>query len=175
GQLHGPGALFAGIDFEEAGAVKTARQTIGDAPNGELLVAGAHKGLPHPLPAVVVIDSVDIIISCDEIALEDGFAGARGQIPPTLRSPAVGVLVADRDAHAACGIVAEAEIGGRRLDPSEQHEYSQSQCEKPARACASERPPQTSLINPIPHVRFRFRSFFYSRSATMARKSVTFV
>ena len=123
GQLHGPSALFAGIDLEEAGAVKTARQTIGDAANGELLVAGAHEGLPHPLPAVVVIDSVNIIISCDEIALEDGFAGARGQIPPALRGPAVGVLVTDRDADAASGIVAEAEIGGRRLDPSEQHEY----------------------------------------------------
>ena len=117
GQLHGPGALFAGIDLEEAGAVKTARQTIGDAANGELLVAGAHKGLSHPFPAAVVIDSVDIIISCDEIALEDGFAGARGQIPPAFRGPAVGVLVADRDADAASGIVAEPEIGGRRLRP----------------------------------------------------------
>ena len=68
-QLDGPGPLLAGIDFEKASAVITACQTIGDAANGELLVARAHKGLPHPLPAVLVIDRVDVVISRDEIAL----------------------------------------------------------------------------------------------------------
>src|SRR6516162_501021 len=96
---------------EAAGAVIASRQTIGAAANDEFLVAGAHEGLAHPLAAVVVINSVDIIISCDEIALEDGFAGAGGQIPPTLRGPAIGILVADRDPHTACGIVAKTEIG----------------------------------------------------------------
>jgi len=105
-QLDGPGPLLAGIDFEKASAVITACQTIGDAANGELLVARAHKGLPHPLPAVLVIDRVDVVISRDEIALEYVFAGARRQIPPTFRGPAVGVLITNRDAHTTLSIVA---------------------------------------------------------------------
>src|SRR6185437_2967495 len=39
GQLHGPGALFTGIDLEEAGLVEAARQAILGAANGEFLLA----------------------------------------------------------------------------------------------------------------------------------------
>ena len=39
GQLHGPGALLAGVDLEEAGAVIAARQAVLGAANGELLLA----------------------------------------------------------------------------------------------------------------------------------------
>ena len=112
-QLDGPSPLLAGIDFEKASAVITACQTIGDAANSELLVACAHKGLPHPLPAVLVIDSVDIVISRDEIALEYVFAGARRQIPPTFRGPAAGVLIANRDASNGVGVSGGCEDAAR--------------------------------------------------------------
>jgi hypothetical protein len=39
GQLHRPGTLFAGIDFEEAGPVKAACQAVFGALDGEFLVA----------------------------------------------------------------------------------------------------------------------------------------
>src|SRR3989304_539188 len=38
GQLHRPGALLAGVDFEEPGAVIAARQAVFGAANGELLL-----------------------------------------------------------------------------------------------------------------------------------------
>jgi len=46
GQLHGPGTLLAGIDFEKAGPIETARQAILGALDGELIVARTHEGLP---------------------------------------------------------------------------------------------------------------------------------
>jgi len=45
GQLHGPGALLAGVDLEEAGTVETARQAILGALDGEFLVTRTHEGL----------------------------------------------------------------------------------------------------------------------------------
>src|SRR5450756_2424981 len=45
GQLHGPGALLAGVDLEEAGTVETAGEAIVGSLDGELLVARAHEGL----------------------------------------------------------------------------------------------------------------------------------
>src|SRR5207247_11258925 len=45
GQLHGPGALLAGVDLEKAGAIETARQAILGALDGEFLVARTHEGL----------------------------------------------------------------------------------------------------------------------------------
>ena len=118
GELHGPGALLAGIDLEKAGAVVAARQAIADAADRELLVAGAHVGLSHPFAAAIVVDGVDIIITRDEIALEHGLAGARRQVPPAFRGPAVGILVADGDADAARRVVAQPEIGRRRRAPT---------------------------------------------------------
>ena len=76
GELHRPGRLLAGIDLEKAGAVVAARQAIADAADGELLVARAHEGLPHPFAAAIIVDRVDVVITRDEIALEHGFAGA---------------------------------------------------------------------------------------------------
>ena len=61
GQLHGPGALLAGVDLEEAGAVEAARQAILGALDGEFLVARAHEGLSRPLAAAVVIERVDVV------------------------------------------------------------------------------------------------------------------
>ena len=61
GQLHGPGALFAGIDLEKAGAVETARQAILGALDGEFLVARTHEGLSRPFAAAVVVERVDVI------------------------------------------------------------------------------------------------------------------
>src|SRR5450755_4930632 len=49
GQLHRPGLLLAGIDFEESGAVEAAREAIPGAADGELLFARAHEGLARPL------------------------------------------------------------------------------------------------------------------------------
>src|SRR5688572_14771081 len=53
GELHGPGALLAGVDLEEAGAVEAACKAILGAADGELLVARAHVGLTGPLAAAV--------------------------------------------------------------------------------------------------------------------------
>src|SRR5690349_18692870 len=58
GELHRPGRLLAGIDLEETGAVIAARQAVGVAVDGELLVARAHEGLPGPFAAVIVVDRV---------------------------------------------------------------------------------------------------------------------
>src|SRR6185436_6261972 len=110
GELHGPGALLAGVDLEEAGAVETAREAIARPLDGEFLVACAHEGLPGPLPTAVVVDRIDVIKSCDERSLEQGLAAARGQVPPAFRGPAaVAVLVTERDAHPAAGIIAQGE------------------------------------------------------------------
>src|ERR1700722_6610046 len=46
GQLHGPGALLAGVGLEEAGTVEAARQAILGALDGEFIVARAHESLP---------------------------------------------------------------------------------------------------------------------------------
>ena len=110
GQLHGPGALLAGIDLEEAGAVKAARQAILGALDGEFLVARAHEGLSRPFAAAVVVERVDIIEACDQRAAQQGLAAARGHVPPALGGPALGILVAERDADAAGGVVAETEV-----------------------------------------------------------------
>src|SRR4029077_7793794 len=67
GELHGPGALVAGVDLEEAGTVVAVRQAIADAADGEFPVAGAHIGPSRPFAAAIVIDGVDIIITRDEI------------------------------------------------------------------------------------------------------------
>ena len=115
GELHRPGALLAGVDLEEAGAVEAARQAILDAADGELLVARAHEGLARPFAAAVVVDRVDVIEARDQGALEQRLAAARRQVPPAFGGPAaVGVLVADRDADAAAGVVAQTEVGQRR-------------------------------------------------------------
>src|SRR6516225_191988 len=105
-QLHGPGALFTGIDFEEPGAVITARQAVADALDREFLVTGAHKSLTHPFAAAIVIYGVDIIITGHEIALQYGFAGSRRQVPPALGGPAIGVFVTDGNADPARRVVA---------------------------------------------------------------------
>ena len=115
GELHRPGALLAGVDLEEAGAVEAARQAILGALDGELLVAGAHVGLARPFAAAVVVDRIDVIEARDQGPLEHRLAGARRQIPPAFGDPAaVGVLVADGDADAAAGVVAQMEVGQRR-------------------------------------------------------------
>jgi len=60
-QLHGPGPLPPGNNFEKPGAVIAAGQAVADAADGELLVASAHYGLSHPFAAAIVVDGVDII------------------------------------------------------------------------------------------------------------------
>src|ERR1700689_5611049 len=61
GELHGPGALLAGIDLEEAGAVIAVGQTVADAADGEFPVAGAHIGPSRPFAAAIVVAGVNII------------------------------------------------------------------------------------------------------------------
>ena len=87
GELHRPGALLAGVDLEEAGAVEAARQAILRAADGEFLVARAHEGLAGPFAAAVVVDRVDVIEARDQRALEQGLAGARRQVPPAFGGP----------------------------------------------------------------------------------------
>jgi hypothetical protein len=112
--LHRPRALFAGIDFEEAGPVIAARQTVFGAANGELLVARAHEGMAGPFTAAVVIYRVNVIVPCNQRAAQQGIAGPGGDVPPAFGGPAFRILVADGDADAAPGVVADAEVGQRR-------------------------------------------------------------
>ena len=170
GQLHGPGPLLAGIDLEKSGTVIAAWETITDAADRELLVAGAHKGLPHPLAAVIVVDCVDIIITRDEITLEHGLAGAGGQIPPAFRGPAVGILITDGHAHPACGVVAQPEIGRRRPGRCGQNQHCQRKRAGSAnsfdggnplrgpRSRGDERQSEPIGISRFAHFRFRIRS-----------------
>jgi len=90
--LHGPGALLAGIDLEEAGAVETARQAILGALDGEFLVARTHEGLSRPFAAAVVIEGIDIIEAGDQGTAQQGLAAPRGHIPPALGGPALASL-----------------------------------------------------------------------------------
>ena len=68
GELHGPGALLAGVDLEEAGAIIAAREAVLDAADGEFLVARAHEGLARPFAAAVVVDRIDIVKARDKLA-----------------------------------------------------------------------------------------------------------
>src|SRR5215472_7498201 len=111
GELHGPGALLAGIDLEEAGAVIAVGEAIADAADRELAVARAHVEMSGTFAASIVVDGIDIIKTCDEVALEHGLAGARRQVPPAFGGPAVGIFVADRDADPARRVVAQPEVG----------------------------------------------------------------
>ena len=86
GQLHGPGALLAGIDLEEAGAVETARQAILGALDGEFLVARTHEGLSRPFAAAVVIERVDVI---DTVRPACRAAGFRRLREDTFHQPSV--------------------------------------------------------------------------------------
>src|ERR1700752_2752721 len=112
-ELHGPGALLGGIDLEEAGTVITTREAVLDALDGEFLVACAHEGLARPFAATVVVDRIDIIETRDELTFHQGFAFSCWQVPPALGGPAFGLLVTNRDADPAPGVVAEPEVSGR--------------------------------------------------------------
>src|SRR6185312_375512 len=103
--------LLAGVHLEKAGSVKAARQAIVGAANGELLVARAHEGAAGPLAAAVVVDRVDVIVTRDQRAAQQRFAGSWRNVPPAFGGPAFRILVTDGDAHAAAGVVAEPEVG----------------------------------------------------------------
>ena len=125
GQLHGPCSLFAGVDLEEAGAVVAARQAILGALDGEFLVARTHEGLSRPFAAAVIVERVDVIEARDQRSAQQRLATARGHVPPALGGPALGVLVAERDADPARGVVAEPEVGRRRTAPQAHHRQRQ--------------------------------------------------
>ncbi len=126
--MHGPGPLFAGIDLEETGAIEAARQAIFSPTDGELLFARTHEGLAGPFAAAVIVDGINIIISCDEIAAQKRFAGSGSEIPPAFSDPALIVLVAQRDADLAGRVVAEAKVG--RCDARRCAEQGQSKRER---------------------------------------------
>src|SRR5690606_4111537 len=71
----------------------------------------AHDGLAAPRAALVVIDREYVVVAGDEAALEKRLAGICADVPPPFARPALGVLVAEGDADAAFGVVAELEIG----------------------------------------------------------------
>src|SRR4051812_8515807 len=87
GELHRPGALLAGVDFKETGALKPASEAILDTADRELLVARAHEGFSGPLAAAIVVDRIDVIEARDKRATQNGLAGARGKIPPAFGGP----------------------------------------------------------------------------------------
>ena len=172
GELHRPGALLAGVDLEEAGAVEAARQAILGALDGEFLVARAHEGLARPFAAAVVVDRVDVIEARDQRSLEHGLAGARRQIPPAFGDPAaVGVLVADRDADPAAGVVAQMEIGPRLPATRQRQRERRRDQQKSARARRESGEGQGACYL----LEGRYRVKAYGLSTTMARKSFTLV
>ena len=139
GQLHGPCPLFAGIDLEEAGAVKAARQAILGALDRELLVARAHKGLPRPLAAAVIIERVDVIEAGNQGSLQQGLTASRGHVPPALGGPSLRILVAERDSDPAGGVVAEAEVRGGRIVPAAEHEQRRVPAVRPSEVAEKKR------------------------------------
>src|SRR3954463_16074696 len=132
GELHRPGALLGGIDLEEAGAVITAREAVLDALDGEFLVAGTHKGLARPFAAAVVVDRIHIVETRDELTFHQSFAFSWRQVPPALGGPAFGILVANRDADPAAGIVAEIEIRRGGLREADQEQRAEGKHHGPA-------------------------------------------
>jgi len=112
-ELNGPVFLLAGIDFEKAGAVEAARETILNALDGEFFFSRAHESLACPLAALVVIKRINIIKTCDKRAAHQRFATIRRHVPPTLGGPDVVVLVTDGDADAALRAVAQTKVGMR--------------------------------------------------------------
>jgi hypothetical protein len=113
-ELDGPALLLARVDLEEAAAVEAAGEAILDAPDREFAVAGAHEGAPAPFAAAVVIDREHVEETGRQRSLEQGFAAARVQVPPALGDPSLRVAIADRDADAARGHVAQAQVGAGR-------------------------------------------------------------
>src|SRR5579884_2321334 len=111
-QLHRPGLLIPGVDFEKAGPLIAASETISRAADREFLVARAHEGLARPLAAAIIVDRIDIIKSRREISAQQRLAIAGSKVPPAFRRPSLAVFVAERDADSALGEVANAEIGG---------------------------------------------------------------
>src|SRR5260370_13773114 len=111
GKLNRPRGLVARVDFEEAGAVITARQAIVGPADGELLFPRAHEGLAGPFPAAIVVHGGDVIQAINQAASQYGLAATCGNVPPALGGPALVLLVADGDADPVAGIVAESAIG----------------------------------------------------------------
>ena len=85
--------------------------TVFQTVNGKGLVLGTHIGLASPCPAPIIIYGVKIVISGNEIAFQQCFAGLRSDIPPSFRRPALVIAVANGDANAAGGGIAKLEIG----------------------------------------------------------------
>src|SRR4029079_9890365 len=75
-QLHRPGALLVGIDLEKAGAIVAARQTVLSPADSELFLTCAHVSLARPLAATVVVDRIDVIVTCNQCAAQQRFARA---------------------------------------------------------------------------------------------------
>src|SRR3954451_15756786 len=115
GELDRPGRLVAGIDFEKARAVITARQAIIGAADRELLFPRAHEGLTGPFAATIVVDRVDVVEPGDEGTAQHGLATAGRDVPPALGGPALVLLVADRDTDPIAGVVAKPELSPGRL------------------------------------------------------------
>src|SRR4051812_18158495 len=136
GELHRPGRLLGCVDLEEAGAVIAAREAIFGAADREFLVARAHESLSGPLAPAVVVYRIDVIESCHQGTAQQGFATARRQVPPAFGGPAVVLLVAERDADAARGVVAEAEVRGgglRRHDEGAREQRASDGRARPAK------------------------------------------
>ena len=74
-KLDRPGALLAGIDLKKTGAVEAARQAIGDAPDRKFFIPGAHECLSHPFAAAIVVNGINVVITGNQVALEDGLTG----------------------------------------------------------------------------------------------------
>src|SRR5688500_635201 len=87
GELHCPGALLCGVDFEKAGPVIAAREAVLDALDGEFLIARAHESLARPFAAAIVVNRMNIVIPRDQLALHERLTAARRQIPPALGGP----------------------------------------------------------------------------------------
>src|SRR4029453_11194554 len=83
-----------GVDLHEARAPVPALLAVGVVANAERLVLRAHETGTAPLAAAIVIDRVDVDIAAWHAAPEQGLAALCGKIPPALRRPSLGVLIA---------------------------------------------------------------------------------
>ena len=123
--------------------------------------------MTRPFAAAVVIDGIDVIVTCDQRAAEQRFAGTRRDVPPAFGGPALGVLVAERYANAAASVVAQPEVGlGRR---GRQSGYEPDRTGDAADGEMARQAVKLSVV------RRGCRVIRHGLSTTMARKSFTLV
>src|SRR5262245_15456849 len=111
-QVLDPVQQITGIDLEKTSGSVALLGAVAPA-NGEAPIAHAEAAVPVP-GAADIVRSVEIIVAGDERRVDELGAIARRDRPPARTAPVLAVVIADGDAHAVIGFVADRKGGGRR-------------------------------------------------------------